>query len=187
MRHAHTQTLYAYWDARRRGASAPTRADIAPRDLASLLGNLFILRRMDPAHHVFRLAGTSLCKMHRREFKDQNFLSLWQDFDRAHMTALLEGALSTPAPATAMAQAIALDGESVDVEISLLPLRGPEGQTDRILGLYQPMTRARHLERRPIIRHVLRELHPARTPTPSVECHLHAPRYYDTLLAANDH
>ncbi len=167
MRHVNTKTLYAYWDARRLGRSAPSRGDIAPRDLAGLLSHLFILRRMDRDHHIFRLAGTSLCQMHQREFKDQNFLGLWRGHDRHHMTALLEGAMSVPAPACALADAVSLEGRSVEVEIALLPLRGPEGWVDRCLGLYQPLQTG-GLAGRPAVRHVLKELHPAMEPEASI-------------------
>lgn len=165
VKHPNTKTLLAYWNARRRGESAPQRADIAPEDLGSLLANLFLLRRMDQGHHVFRLAGTGLCRMHQREFRDQNFLSLWQGHDRAHVSALLEGALSTPAPASLVTEAVSLDSEQTQVEIALLPLKGPEGWLDRVLGLYQPLT-PRPANSRPIVRHRLQALHPAQCPDP---------------------
>lgn len=186
MRHANTRTLFGYWRTRRGDRAAPARGDIAPRDLAGLLGHLFILKRIDADHHVFRLAGTNLCDMHKREFKDQNFLSLWRGPDRAHMRALIEGALSAPGPASAIAEAVSIDGRSSEIEVSLLPLRGPEGWVDRCLGLYQPLSRER-LGGRPVVRHALSELHPARTPEPSVSF---GQGYGEAdgrvLLAAND-
>lgn len=167
MRHTNTKTLFEYWNTRRLGRTAPGRADIAPQDLSGLLAHLFLLRRMDSDHHVFRLAGSALCQMHKREFKDQNFLSLWRGHDRAHMSALLEGALTAPAPATAIAEARAIDGRSVEVEIAILPLKGPEDLLDRVLGLYQPLT-AGNLNGRPVVSHALRDIHPAAMPRASV-------------------
>lgn len=167
MRHINTKALYEYWNTRRLGRTAPARADIAPKDLSGLLAHLFLLRRMDADHHVFRLAGSALCQMHKREFKDQNFLSLWRGHDRVHMSALIEGALNAPAPASALAEAQSIDGRSVEIEIALLPLKGPEGLVDRVLGLYQPLGAGR-LNGRPVVQHALREVHPAVRPAPSV-------------------
>ncbi|MEO1039242.1 MAG: PAS domain-containing protein [Pseudomonadota bacterium] len=167
MRHPNTRTLFAYWESRRSGRLAPNRSDIAPRDLAGLLAHLFILKRVDRDHHLFRLAGTAICDLHRREFKDQNFLSLWRGSDREHMRALIEGVLSAPGPSTAMADAISIDGRSAEVEITLLPLRGPEGMVDRCLGLYQPLSLSR-LGGRPVVRQMLRELRPAVAPEPAL-------------------
>jgi len=185
VRHPNSRTLHAYWDARRRGGSAPARADIAPQDLGALLSHLFLLRRMDQDHHVFRLAGTGLCRLHQREFRDQNFLSLWTGQDRPMMSALLEGALGAPAPATAMADAITLDGRACAVEVTLLPLRGPEGQVDRALGLYQPLDASR-LGGRPVVRHRLAVLNPARLPDPSLSLFAARERTPRRALAAND-
>lgn len=159
-KHAHTETLLAYWETRRNGRPAPARADIVPRDLSNLLSWLFILERADADHHVFRLAGTGICALYRRELREQNFLDLWRGFDRHHVRALIESALAAPAPATATATAYALDGQTIDAEMALLPLRGPSGQADRVLGLYQPLTPLRELRDRPVVRQKLTGLQP---------------------------
>ncbi|MFW5660743.1 MAG: PAS domain-containing protein [Oceanicaulis sp.] len=184
MEHANTRTLQAYWDARRHGEPAPARADIAPQDLGALLSHIFLLRRMDRDHHVFRIAGTGLCELHKREFRDQNFLSLWTGHDRAHMAALVEGALAAPAPARALVDAVTLDGRVCSVELTLLPLRGPEGWLDRVLGLYQPLDRAA-LGGRPVMRHRVRQLIPAGAPEPSISMFARG-EARSTALAAND-
>lgn len=185
MRHTNTKALYEYWNTRRLGRTAPARADIAPRDLSGLLAHLFLLRRMDADHHVFRLAGSALCQMHKREFKDQNFLSLWRGQDRSHMSALLEGALTAPAPATALAEAQSLEGRAVEVEIAILPLKGPEGLVDRVLGLYQPLTAGR-LNGRPVVRHALREIYPAVRPAQSINVFALQNVRAGRVAAAND-
>jgi hypothetical protein len=182
VKHANTQTLLAYWEARRRGGPAPARADILPQDLGGLLANLFLLRRVDSDHHIFRIAGTGICQMHKREFRDQNFLSLWRGHDRTHMRALLEASLTSPAPASATAEAVALDGTAARVEIALLPLRGPEGWLDRTLGLYQPLAE-RLPAGRPAVRHRLVEAHPPVEPVSSVSVFAKAGSQASQLVA----
>ena len=184
VRHGNSLTLLAYWNARRRSEPAPKRTEILPEDLGGLLSHLFLLKRMDSDHHVFRLAGTGLCRMHRREFRDQNFLSLWTGHDRQHMRALLEGALAAPAPASAITEAVALDSSTQDVEVTLLPLRGPEGLLDRALGLYQPLGSGLP-DLRPVVRHRLIELRPACEPAPSVSLYSRS-AHPIRALAAND-
>lgn len=158
--HAHTETLLAYWETRRNGRPAPARADIVPGDLSGLLSWLFILQRADCEHHVFRLAGTGLCHLYRRELREQNFLDLWRGFDRHHVRALIESALACPAPATATSTAYALDGQTIDAEMAFLPLRGPSGQADRVLGLYQPLSPMSALKGRPVMRQKLTGIRP---------------------------
>ena len=164
MRHAQSKALLAYWRARRFGGAAPQRADIEPQDISELLGNIFILKRIDPGHHTFRLAGTNMCAIYQREFRDQNFLSLFLGHDKTHIQALLESVLGGVSPASITARATSLDMNQLPVEISFLPLRGPEGQVDRILGLYQPLDDAINFKNRPVIRTSLREIRPPAVP-----------------------
>jgi len=164
MRHAQSKALLAYWRDRRFGGAAPQRADIEPQDISELLGNIFILRRIDPNHHTFRLAGTNMCAIYQREFRDQNFLSLFLGHDRTHVQTLLESVLGGASPASLTARATSLDMNQLSVEISFLPLRGPEGQIDRILGLYQPLDDTLQFKNRPVIRTSLREIRPPAVP-----------------------
>ena len=185
MQHAHTRALYDYWTHRRRDASAPRRADIAPQDIAGLLGHLFILQRFDAGHHVFRLAGTGLCELYQREFRDQNFSSLWRPRDADLVRALLEAVVHDVEPASALARAATLDGREMEIELSFLPLRGPDGAVDRILGLFQPFEDIRTLRGRPLVRTALRE---ARPPEASLDVLAASRGCADTALqfAAND-
>jgi len=164
MRHAQSRALHSYWQTLRLGSAAPQRKDIEPQDIADLLGYVFILRRIDPAHHVFRLAGTQLCELYQREFRDQNFLSLWRGHDATHIQAVLESALAGASPASVVARASSMDMNQLPVEISFFPLRGPEGLVDRILGLYQPLDDVDAFKGRPAIRTSLREIRPPAMP-----------------------
>ncbi|WP_339741847.1 PAS domain-containing protein [uncultured Maricaulis sp.] len=164
MRHAQSKALHAYWQARRFGGAAPYRADIEPQDIAALLGHVFILGRIDPQHHVFRLAGTGLCELYQREFRDQNFLSLWRGHDATHIQAVLEASLGGVSPASVIARATTMEMNQIPIEVCFLPLRGPEGLVDRTLGLFQPLEPVETLRGRPIIRTSLREVRPPANP-----------------------
>lgn len=125
-----------------------------------MLGYVFILWRADPGHHIFRLAGTHLCDLYQREFRDQNFLSLWRNHDRIHVQTVLEAAISSTAPASLIARAMTMDRHELPVEISFLPLRGSSGEIDRTLGLFQPLDDVDELRGRPAVRTTLQEIHP---------------------------
>lgn len=164
MRHTQSRALHTYWQTLRLGSAAPQRNDIAPQDIASLLGHVFILRRIDPQHHVFRLAGTHLCQLYQREFRDQNFMSLWRGHDAAHIQTLLESSLAGVSPASVVARATTMDMNQLPLEISFFPLRGPEGLIDRTLGLFQPLDDPELLKGRPVIRTSIREIRPPALP-----------------------
>lgn len=160
MRHAHTQALHAYWLSRRNSGTTPLRSAIAPQELSDFLGHVFILRRMDRDHHVFRLAGTQLCDLFQREFRDQNFLSLWRGYDRNHMQALLDSVLAGGSPAYARIAAHTLEMQALPLELALFPLRGAEGSVDRTLGLLQPLHASDDLGGRPLVRLRLKDITP---------------------------
>ena len=164
MRHAQSQALHAYWQTRRQGGAAPHRTDIEPQDIARMLGYVFILWRADPDHHIFRLAGTHLCDLYQREFRDQNFLTLWRGHDRTHVHALLEASISGTSPASMIARAVSMDQRELPVEIALFPLRGPSGEIDRTLGLFQPLDSTEGFRGRPVVRTALQEIHPPAQP-----------------------
>jgi hypothetical protein len=176
MRHAQSNALLNYWKARRYRGAAPQRADIEPQDISDLLENIFMLRRVDATHHVFRLAGTGLCALYQREFRDQNFLSLWRGHDARHVQTLLESVLGGVSPGSLIAKASSLDMNHVSVEISFLPLRGPDGLVDRTLGLFQPLDPIDKFGRRPIVRTSVREIRP-----PAVQQHV-----FPNILAGAD-
>lgn len=185
MRHAQSQALHAYWKTRRQGGAAPLRADIEPQDISGLLGHIFMLQRVDPDHHVFRLAGTEICNLYQREFREQNFLSLWRGHDRSHMQALLESCLATVSPASVIASASTFDMMELTFEVSLLPLRGRAGLVDRVLGLFQPLEDTSRLQNRPLIRTSLSEIHTPSTPKSLFSSAIPA-NDENQLLAAND-
>jgi hypothetical protein len=160
MRHANTRAIAEYWESLRDNGEAPARDDLSAADLSSLLGNVFILHRLDEEHAVFRLAGTGLCALYQREFRDHNFLSMWRGPDRLHMAALLAAAASARTPTVALAGAETIDGRSLKAEIFLAPLTGRHGGVDRYLGLYQPLTGLDALRGRPLIRQRLIALYP---------------------------
>ncbi len=160
MRHPNTRAIADYWESLKEGEGTPARDDLSPSDLSSLLANVFILQKLDGEHAVFRLAGTNLCSLYQREFREHNFLGLWQGADRMHMAALLAAAAIAPGPAIALAGAETIDGRKIKAEIFLAPLAGADGEVDRYLGLFQPLSGEDALGGRPLIRQHLIALYP---------------------------
>jgi hypothetical protein len=63
IRHPELTKLFRYWDRKRGERSMPSRADILPEELPSLLGNLFmvdVVRDGAEARFRYRLVGTAL-------------------------------------------------------------------------------------------------------------------------------
>jgi hypothetical protein len=138
MTHSSTQALIDYWQTRRLGDAAPTRASIDPMDFPTLLPQVFMLGRRAPGDYGFRLVGGFVGDLHGRDLRAVDFVSLWAPTARLSVQSALEQARRqvNPIRLTADAQA---SGYALPLEIVLLPLTNPQGEVDRFLGLYQPL------------------------------------------------
>jgi len=152
IKHNKTQDLLLYWTRLKGDRNAPARSDIEPRDIKVLLPNIFILHRVDRDHFVFRLTGTALCHHYGREFKDHNFLGLWDETDRNHMRLILDGVLETRRPAIVHCRAQTLDASRIDAELLLLPIANDQGVSDRLLGSAFALSSTTFLAGRKLVR-----------------------------------
>ena len=138
MFHPDTQFLIDHWTAlsRRTDARAgiPDRSALEPDALGLRLPRAFTARRTGE-DAVIRLAGGWIEGFHGEPLKDRPLLSLWRTASRPLVSTALTQAVREGRPVVIAALAGRLDAR---IEVALLPLRGPSGETDRLLGLYAP-------------------------------------------------
>jgi hypothetical protein len=122
MKQASTRELFAYWTKQRGGRTAPERGDIDPAAIRHALGDIFILASDFVEEQRFRLAGTRLCALFDRELKGETFSSLWAETSRAEFRNTLTGVLSENASLVAGVTGRNARGDTVELELLLLPL-----------------------------------------------------------------
>jgi len=134
-----TQFLIDHWTglSRRAGARGgiPARAALEPDALGVRLPRAFIAERAGE-DAIIRLAGGWIEALHGGLLKNHAFLSLWRMASRPLVAAALTQTIREGRPVVIAALAGAL---AAQVEVVLVPLRGPSGGTDRVLGLYSPV------------------------------------------------
>jgi len=139
MKHAASRELYAYWEERRGERPAPERAEIEPGAIRQVLSDAFILALNGGAGHPFRLAGTRICALFGRELKGEPFIGLWAAASQpivADLLAILDQErVGTVAGVTAQNA----DGESIDLELLLLPLAANRPSLARTIGVLAPL------------------------------------------------
>jgi hypothetical protein len=138
MFHPDTQFLIDHWTGLSHGgavrAGIPERAALAPDALGLRLPRVFVAERTaDDA--VIRLGGSWIEALHDAPLKDVGFLSLWRGASRPLVAAALTQTVREARPVVISALAGSI---SAAIEVVLVPLRGPTGEPDRILGLYAP-------------------------------------------------
>ncbi|MGO9396902.1 MAG: PAS domain-containing protein [Xanthobacteraceae bacterium] len=131
--------LYAYWQEKRGTRPAPERTEIEPGAIRGVLADAFILALDRGAGHPIRLAGTRMCALFGREIKGESFLDLWASTDRPTMEDLLS-ILSDECTGT-VAGAIGQNenGESLELELLLLPLSIRRPIFARAIGVLAPL------------------------------------------------
>ena len=138
MKQSSTRELFDYWNARRGERAAPERKDIEPGAIRHLLADTFILAFDPRAGHPFRVAGTRACALLGRELKGAAFLDLWAGKSRALMSDLINVVTHEVIGVVASASGASAEGDALDLELLVLPLR-QLGRTDaRVLGALAP-------------------------------------------------
>ncbi len=141
MKNEVTRTLYSYWDDLRGERPAPNRSEIDPARIRGLLGDTFILEKNDRHTYRFRLAGTRLCSVHCRELKFKQFLRGWNQEDREALETLLASVTEDGAAAVVGVEGHTERGQTLKMEMLLLPLNVPGEGRVRVLGTCVPLER----------------------------------------------
>jgi hypothetical protein len=141
MFHSNTEQLIDYWRSRKGSDKTPARKAVNPADFAGLLPQVIMLGRLSPGQYRVRLAGGFITDLHGRELREDDFMRLWEPGARTPLQLALEAGRRHPEPLVVEAEACAGEA-SMRMEIMLAPLRGPSGEVDRLIGLYQPLTPA---------------------------------------------
>jgi hypothetical protein len=141
MFHPSTERLIDYWREKKGPSALPRRADVNPGDFLELLPQVFILGK-DGGKLPFRLAGGFVSDLHARDLRGQDALSLWALAHRLELKSALDVARKRRTPVVVTADIRAHGVPSVGMEVLFAPLQGASGETDRFLGLYQPIARS---------------------------------------------
>ncbi len=158
MRHYVTRTLFDHWSSLGQSKRLPARSEIDPLQIKDALPNTFILERIDPDHLVFRLAGTALCENYGREFRDQNFLQLWEGNQRRSIRMLIDQMITLRRGGHIHYSAYTLDKAQFKCEILLLPLLDQYQQPTRIIGTACSLEPIRELGNRKLVKHKVSDI-----------------------------
>jgi hypothetical protein len=164
MKHAATRELYRYWNLLRGARIAPDRVDIDPAAIRRILGDTFILEADQVPLFPYRLAGTRLCAVMGHELRGTSFLDGWAGADRDEVMRLLEAVVRDGAAVVVGVDATASQGQALELELLLLPLRHRGSMHSRILGSLTPADMPHWVGICPLVRlsvHSVRILSPA--------------------------
>jgi hypothetical protein len=123
MKHAASRTLFAHWDAVRGERASPERNQIDPGAIRHILADTFILEAGVNDTAVFRLAGTRLCALFRRELRGHPFEKLWPARGTPEARRSIDIVMNEAAGLVSGLVGATPEGATINLEMILLPLR----------------------------------------------------------------
>lgn len=138
MKHPSIRQLFEYWNERRGNRLAPEREDIEPASIRHVLADAFILSFDPSRRHPFRIAGTRVCALFRRELKGDGFLDLWSETNGTDVRTLLAFVADQSVGVLADVAAMGTTGTMVNLELLMLPLNHHGQANAHVFGALVP-------------------------------------------------
>lgn len=136
MKHPQLAQVEAYWEALRGERSAPLRSEIDPRGIDTALEYAFILERIEPGMCRFRLAGMHLNELMGMEVRGMPLRAFFAPEARERVAQSLEHVFEEPAKAVHHVRSTGENGDALEGQMILLPLRSDLGDFSRALGAF---------------------------------------------------
>ncbi|WP_407528245.1 PAS domain-containing protein [Methylobacterium oryzisoli] len=151
MKHPTSAMLHAYWNGLRGARAAPERGEIEPGEIRHILADSLILE-VEPMQRsaVIRLAGTRLCALFGGELRGRSFGTLWGENPAADPWRLIEVVVQETVGVVVGLVGVTQEGEEVDLELLLLPLRHRGKTQARVIGALSARTAPTWLGLRPL-------------------------------------
>ncbi len=133
--HPGTRMLYRYWEAIRAENAAPNRVDLDLAQVSSIVPNLLMLER-DHMRHSFkwRLAGTQICDLYRKQLTGTDVLAGWDKFERETIKKLLDTVVTGLQPCLMRYRITTNLDQVIGVEMIGLPLHARNGSRFHVFG-----------------------------------------------------
>ena len=152
MKHPTSRMLQAYWNGLRGARAAPERGEIEPGEIRHVLADSLILEIDAPRHAAtVRLAGTRLCALFGAELRSLSFAGLWGEAPAADPWRLVEVVIQDTTGVVVGLVGVTEAGETIDLELLLLPLRHRGKTQARVIGSLSPAVIPTWLGLRPIV------------------------------------
>lgn len=126
--HPGSRALFSFWEATRGAESAPRRDALDLKKIGGLVPNLYIIEPdRKGGGFRWRLAGTAVCNLYRRELTGTDALLGWDNFETDVIRRLLGGVIHSLQPCLLRFRLFTDLGELIGAELIGLPIRANDG------------------------------------------------------------
>ena len=133
--HPSSRALFRFWETMRAERSAPLRADLDLKKIRTLVPHLFVAEFATKAR-VFRwrLAGTGICEIYRKEQTGANMLAGWDGFEADVIRRFLNATLTPRQPALLRFRLQTDNEQLIGTELMAFPMLAADGVTTHVFG-----------------------------------------------------
>lgn len=133
--HPSSRALFRFWEAMRAERAAPRRAELDLKQIRPLVPNLLIADSgVSGMAYRWRLAGTGICELYRRELTGQNMMSGWDGFEIGVMSRFLDGVVRNHQPCLLRFRFRTNLDQIIGAELIGLPILASDGRTIHVFG-----------------------------------------------------
>ena len=121
--HPGSRALFRYWESIRGEQAAPSRRDINLRSIGNYVPSLYIMESAaDRRSMIYRLAGSSICNLFKRQLTGAPAFKDWPHFERETAQRLLEGVVASLQPCAIRFRLSTPQGHRIGTELIALPI-----------------------------------------------------------------
>lgn len=135
--HPGSRALFRYWESVRGERAAPRRSDVDLKQLRPCVGNLFVFERRREIYS-WRVAGTRVCELYRRDLTGGDSLADLDTFERATISRFLAGVVDTLQPCVFRFRLNTSERQMIGVEMLGLPMQSGSGDAIHVFGSIFP-------------------------------------------------
>lgn len=131
--HSQSRMLFRIWEAMRGERSAPYRSDLDLKQARKLMPHLFIAEQQADGFR-WRLAGTAIGGLFRREVTGGDMLAGWDDAEAQMIRRFLCGVTATHQPALLRMRFTTDREQAIEAEMAAFPLLASDGASTQVFG-----------------------------------------------------
>jgi len=131
--HSQSRMLFRFWEAMRGERSAPYRSDLDLKQARKLMPHLFIAEQQADGFR-WRLAGTAIGGLFRREVTGGDMLAGWDDAEAQMIRRFLCGVTATHQPALLRMRFTTDREQAIEAEMAAFPLLASDGASTQVFG-----------------------------------------------------
>lgn len=133
--HPSSRALFRYWESIRAERWAPSRADLDLARISALVPNLFVIEYATLARtYRWRLAGTAICEIYRRELTGTHMLEGWDSFESSVIARHLNATMTAGQPCVLRFRFQTNLDQLLGAEFMAFPILAADGVTTHIFG-----------------------------------------------------